>query len=294
MRQPHSTGGLVHMLPTLAAGPEGGHIALRQQLIISCRKGYSHHLRSGHGWIICPHGVLYQISGHIVRHSDTGIDYTNKLMTTRYSYTQLALMYELNSRESLRKQALFPEEMRYFAMLAGSIVGAELAKRVQETPEAIVKQSESFVSHLTNLATPGDDRVFQSILETWLIETLKDELRFCCANCRQFDTCLDTQHLTLGDLFRRRAEGEDTDELKAEIQSQIEAALKKAPYLQTEIADELCPHFVHTCTPSAISSVISRYASIASTLRETYPIDYRKILAQLVEINLEFAGRIKS
>lgn len=233
------------------------------------------------------------IRAHPAGTSPHKIDYTNKLMKPHYSYSQLAVLMELNDRESRRKRELFPEELRYFAMLAGSIVGAELAQRVAETPDAVIQQSASFVRHLTELAPPADDGVFQEILATYLIETLKDELRFCCANCRSFDACVDTANLAVGDLFRRRAEGDDSEELKAEMRQQIEAALERTPYLNVEIADELCPHFVHTCTPAAIGTVISRYASIAAALRDAYGIDYRMVQSQLVEINLAFAERTK-
>lgn len=215
-------------------------------------------------------------------------------MKPHYSYSQLAVLMELNDRESRRKRELFPEELRYFAMLAGSIVGAELAQRVPETPDAVVQQSESFVRHLTELAPPADDGVFQEILATYLIETLKDELRFCCANCRRFDVCLDTPNLALGELFRKRVEGEDTENLRAEISQQIDDALTRTPFLTVEIADELCPDFIHSYAAGALGGIIGRYADIASSLRERYGIDYRKVQEQLVTMNIEFVGRCRA
>jgi len=213
------------------------------------------------------------------------------LMKPYYSYAQLAVLMELNSRECRRKREMFPEELRFFAMLAGSIVGAELAKHVPETPDAVVQQSASFAQHLAELAPPADDSVFSGILTTYLVETLKDELRFCCANCRRFDACAAIDTLAVGKLFRRRAEGEDTEEIRDEIQRQIGTALEKTPYLQVEIADELCPQFVHNYTASDIGGVISRYAAIAAALRDAYGIDYQQVQALLIEINMEFAGR---
>lgn len=216
------------------------------------------------------------------------------LMKPHYSYAQLAMLMELNSRECRRKREMFPEELRYGAMLAGSIVGAELAKHVAETPDAIVQHSASFAQHLAELAPPADDGVFQEILATYLVETLKDELRFCCANCRRFDACAAIDTLAVGELFRRRAEGEDTEEIREEIRRQIASALEKTPYLQVEIADELCPQFVHTYSFSDIAGVISRYAAIAAALRDAYGIDYQRVQALLVEINMEFAGRCRA
>ena len=212
-------------------------------------------------------------------------------MASPVSYTQLALLMELNSRETKRKLDLYPEELRYFAMLALSIIGAELSKRIAETPDGVAQKSDEFVSGLLDLAQPGDDGVFQGILETFLIETLKDELRFCCMNCRKFNTCLDAEHLAVGELFRRRAGGEDTEELRSEIARQVNTALEKTPYLHVEIAHELCKDFSHQYSTADIGSVFGRYAEIAGILHDQYGIDYRKIQQQMLDLNMEFCGK---
>lgn len=295
VRQTNRTERFIYMLPALAASTKRINIALGEQGFVSC--GYCNPWRLEHLSypIIKAHiRLLYQKQpsvAHRTRTSPRKIDYTRKLMKPHYSYAQLAVLMELNNRESTRKRGLFSDELRYFAMLAGSIVGAELAKRVMETPEAVIRQSESFVQHLTELAPPAADGIFQEVLATYLVETLKDELRFCCANCRRFFTCLDTENLAAGELFRRRTNGEDSEELKTELTREIEEALTRTPYLTVEIADELCPDFMHTCTVADLGCVISRYAEIAAFLRERYGLDYRNVQEQLVTINIEFAGR---
>ncbi|HSW62947.1 MAG TPA: hypothetical protein VLH56_06540 [Dissulfurispiraceae bacterium] len=214
-------------------------------------------------------------------------------MPAPISYTQLAILMELNSRETQRKLHMYPKEMHYFAMLAASIVGAELSKRIAETPEGVAGKSDEFVSSLLNLAQPEKDGVFQGILETYLLETLKDELRFCCMNCKKFDACLATETLAVGELFRRRASGEEIEELRLEITRQVEAALDKTPYLHVEIAHELCKDFSHQYGASDIGAVFGRYAEIATVLHEKYGIDYRKIQQQMLSINMEFCGKLR-
>ncbi len=212
-------------------------------------------------------------------------------MSAPLSFSQLAVLMELNSRETKKKLDMYPEEMRYFAMLAASIIGAELSKRIAETPDGVPQKSEEFVSGLLDLARPGADETFQNILETYLIETLKDELRFCCMNCKKFSLCLDMKNLTVGDLFRRRANGEDTEELRADITKQVSAALANTPYLHVEIAHELCKDFSHQYGAADIGAVFGRYADIAAALHEKYGIDYRKIQQQMLTVNMEFCGK---
>src|SRR3990172_3091363 len=98
------------------------------------------------------------------------------------TYSSFAVLYELNNREFKRKLGLFPAELRYYVVLANSIIGAENAKRVEETPEAVVEDGREFVSKLLEVAAPEQDDAFRDILETYLIETMKDELRYCCPN----------------------------------------------------------------------------------------------------------------
>src|SRR5512135_1911756 len=129
--------------------------------------------------------------------------------TKKYSF--FAVSYELNRREFRRKLGLFPDEMRYYVILANSIIGTENARRVPETPEAVAEDSREFTAKLLSLVTPGEDDGFREVAETYLIETMKDELRFNCPNCENFGRCLDLENLTVGQLFKRRAHGEETD-----------------------------------------------------------------------------------
>ncbi|MBI5640817.1 MAG: hypothetical protein HZA17_10355 [Nitrospirae bacterium] len=203
-------------------------------------------------------------------------------------YSSYAILCELSSREFRRKLSLFPEEMRYYVILAGSMIGSENAKRVKETPEAVVEDGRDFVSELLEMARPGEDDAFREILETYLIETLKDELRFCCPNCSNFNACLDLEKLSVGDLFKRRAGGEETDELKKEIALQVAAALSSTPYIDTDKAHILCGDFRHQCQASGIGEVFGRYADIAAELRDSFGIDYKRIQKAMISVNMDF------
>src|ERR1700690_166545 len=173
-------------------------------------------------------------------------------MTDNRTYSSYAVLYELNNREFKRKLDLFPAEMRYYVILANSIIGSENAKRLKETPEALVEDSQEFVSKLMGIAAPKQDDAFREVLETYLIETMKDELRYCCSNCAEFNRCLDLENLTVGILFKRRADGEETDDLKKETALQIENALKRTPYIDTDKAHKLCKDFGHQYSASGI------------------------------------------
>ncbi|HMK42910.1 MAG TPA: hypothetical protein VK445_02105 [Dissulfurispiraceae bacterium] len=209
-------------------------------------------------------------------------------------FAEMAVLLELNGRDSRRKLDLFPEDTRYFAMLAGSIVGAELAQRLEEVPEAVAQQSSAFTQRLLELTSPGDDGTFQGILETYLIETLKDELRFCCANCKKFKTCLALDSEEVGDLFRQRTLGDESAELKRRLSDIVNDAFVRTPYLAVEIADELCDRFIHQYTARDIGGVFGRYADIAASLQAQYGVNYRKIQDEMIRINMDFAaGRIK-
>lgn len=183
---------------------------------------------------------------------------------------------------------MFPEDLRYYAILAGSIIGSENSKRIKEAPKGIIEDGEAFVSKLLELKGPEKDGVFREILETYLIETLKDELRFCCPNCLNFNKCLGIENLSVGELFKRRANGEETDEIKRDIKIQIENALQKTPHINTDEAHKLCKDFIHQYNTSNIGEVFGRYADIAAKLQNDYGIDYRKIQQQMVSINMEF------
>jgi len=212
-------------------------------------------------------------------------------MTDNSTYSLLAIFRELNDREFRKKLVLFPEDLRYYVVLAGGIVGSEVSKRVQETPKAVVEEGGAFVSDMLNLATPGENEAFKGILEEYLIATLKDELRFSCMNCREFEKCLDIGELQLGELFQRRINGEETQELKDAISAQITGALSKTPYLDVEDAHTRCGKFVHQYSVSGIGEVFGRYSDIAATLQQKYGIDHGTVLQQMVSVNMEFCEK---
>lgn len=204
------------------------------------------------------------------------------------TFALLAILYELNDRELKRKLAMFPEEQRYYAVLANSIIGTENSRRVNETPGAVVQSSEDFTAKLLEMTNPEQDNAFRDILETCLIETLKDELKFCCANCTRFTACLDIENSPLGALFRRRVHGEETDALKKEIARHAANALGNTPHLDTDEAYRLCSDFEHQYDSSRIGEVFGRYADIASTLREDFGLDYTSFQKQMLSVNMHF------
>jgi hypothetical protein len=212
-------------------------------------------------------------------------------MQDNRTYAAYAVMCELNSREFRKRLSLFPDEQHYLVVLASGIIGAENARRVEETPAAVVEDGKSFVEELLGVADQGQDDAFRHVLETCLVLTMQDELRYCCSNCRNFHACLDMDHLPIGDLFRRRAEGEDTDELKKETVRFIGEALLRTPYIDTDSAHLLCGVFRHQYQPTTIGEVFNRYADIAAGLQHTYGVDYRKIQAEMVRINMDFAEK---
>lgn len=207
-------------------------------------------------------------------------------------FTDLAIAYELSDRDFRRKLALLPEDLRYYAVLANGIIGAENARRVGEAPSEVTAESDGFVSRLLEIiSSPEKDEVFRQVLESCLIETLKDELRFSCANCGRFSACLDNDSLSVGALFLRRVQGEETEELKREIRSQIAIALQKTPFADSEEAHLLCRNFVHAYTIGSVGLLFGRYAEIALFLANDFGIDYRKIQQQLVSLNLQFCEK---
>ncbi len=214
-------------------------------------------------------------------------------MTDDITFATYALLREVNGREFRRKLDLFPEELRYYVILANSIIGAANAKRVKETPHAVAQDGEEFVSKLLSMINPEKDEKFREVLETYLIETMKDELRFCCANCALFSECAGLGHTSLGALFKRQVQGEDTPALKKEISREVEKALEKTPYLDSEEADGLCKNFSHQYRSSALGEFFGRYSDIAAELRNSYGIDYRKIQREMVALNLAFCEKGK-
>jgi hypothetical protein len=214
-------------------------------------------------------------------------------MSETRTYSFFAVSYELNKREFRRKLGLFPEEMRYYVILANSIIGSENAKRVAETPEAVVEDSREFVEKLLSLVSPEEDEGFRGVAETYLVEAMKDELRFSCPNCENFSKCLDLENLTVGLLFKRRANGEETEEIRKEIALQVDDALKSTPYIDTDKAHELCNDFRHQYRSSGVGEVFGRYSDIAAELHKSFGLDYGKIQKEMIEINMEFCEKSK-
>ncbi len=209
-------------------------------------------------------------------------------MSNSIDLSLLAVLYELNDREFKRKLTLFPEELRFYGILAGSIVGLENSKRVEETPRTVVQESEAFVGKLLSMIDPGQHEAFKDILEAHLLEALSEELRFCCANCRRFGTCLDLENLSVGSLFQRRISGEETDALKMEIGLEVGRALQRTPYVDAHEAQRLCRDFIHQHNASNLGELFGRYADIAAVLQKDFGIDNRKIVGQMVSINMRF------
>jgi len=212
-------------------------------------------------------------------------------MTDKKVYSTYAVLCELNDREFKKRLDLWPAELRYYVVLANSIIGLENAKRVEETPEAVVKDAEEFVSKLLAMANPGDDGAFRGVLETYLIETMKGELRYSCDNCANFNSCLDLKDLSVGHLFERRVNGEDTAMIREEIALQVVTALRNTPYLETDRAHIFCREFRHQYADSDVGLVFGRYSDIAMELQNSFGIDYRKIQKAMIDINMEFCER---
>ncbi len=212
-------------------------------------------------------------------------------MPDRSTFSSLAILYELSAREFKRKINLFPEDLRYYVILASSIIGSENSKRVKETPGAVTEESADFVSRLLEIRSPEQDEIFRGILETCLIEALKDELKYSCMNCKGFDRCCDTDALQLGTLFQRRVNGDESEELKREIALQVDRALQGAPHMETDEAYALCTDFVHQYSVSRVGEVFGRYADIAAALQRDFGIAYTKVQQQMIAINMQFCEK---
>lgn len=203
----------------------------------------------------------------------------------------LAILHELNNREFKRKVALFPEELRFYVTLAGGITGLESSRRTEGTPAAVIRDAESFVSKLLQIIDPRQDDAFRAVLEAYLLETIKDELRNSCVNCRNFSRCLDVGSLAVGELFRRRINGEESEKLKTEIRLQVDEALRKTPFVESDEAHRHCTGFAHQHTPSNIGDLFGRYMEIACVLHENFGTDTRRILNEMVSLNLSFCAQ---
>ncbi|MDA8079582.1 MAG: hypothetical protein M0Z79_11660 [Nitrospiraceae bacterium] len=209
-------------------------------------------------------------------------------MSDTARYSAYAILCEINNREFKKKLDHFPEELRFYVVLAAGIVGAENAKRMEETPQAVVKDGEEFVSKLLEIASLEDTALFREILETYLVEAMKDELRHSCSNCANFNDCLDVKNASVGLFFKRRVQGEETEELKSEIARQVAQALQRTPYVDSDKAHILCSEFRHHYSASGLGEVFRRYADIAAGLRQTFGINYKRIQQEMIVINSAF------
>lgn len=211
-------------------------------------------------------------------------------MNELQTYTLYAILHELSSREFRRKLDLYPQEDHFMVMLANSIIGSENAKRIDETPRDVVTDGEAFVQKLMQITEHEKEALFRKILEDHLIETIRDELRFSCPNCRNFHRCTNIVNLEIGKLFKRRVEGNESEELKDEIRSRIDIALENAPYLD-DGAHEQCKDFRHQYGLSDLGEVFKRYLDIAAALHKRFGIDYKSVQLRIVEINMDFARK---
>jgi hypothetical protein len=203
-------------------------------------------------------------------------------------YSLMAVLHEINRKELDNKLVLFPENLRCYVPAASGIVGSENARRIKETPAGVAKSSEEFVSKLLEVTSFEDTESFRTVLSTYLIATLKDELKFCCLNCLRFDKCLGIDDLSVGGLFRRRVQGEETRELRRDISREVEKALRNTPYIASDEAYRLCKDFNHQYNASNIGEVFGRYADIAVALQVQYGLDYKKFLQEIVSVNMTF------
>ncbi len=200
----------------------------------------------------------------------------------------MAILHEINRREFKNKLSRFPEELHYFVTVASSIIGAENAKRIRETPAGVTENSEEFVAKLLEITSFEESDAFREVLETCLVETLKDELKFCCLNCTRLNSCLDVENLSVGELFLRRVHGEETDSLRKDISREVADALQNTPYVASEEAHRLCKDFIHQYNVSNVGEVFGRYADIAVALQSQYGLDYKKFLQDMVSVNMAF------
>lgn len=210
------------------------------------------------------------------------------------TFSLLAILQEINDREFKKRLEELPQELHYFAVVAGSIIGAANSKRIPETPAGVAEQSEAFVADLLNAAPVDAEGPFREVLEAFIVKTLESELRFCCSNCRNFEKCLDVENISVGRLFKKRVLGDETPETRKEISLQVEKALRNTPHTDSDEAHLLCDRFIHQYTASNVGDVFGRYASIASELSEKFGIDYRAFQQKMIAINTSFFEKCSS
>jgi hypothetical protein len=69
--------------------------------------------------------------------------------------------------------------------------------------------------------------------------------------------------------------------------------LKSTPYIDTDMAHELCKDFRHQYRASDIGEVFGRYSDIAAELHKSFGLDYGRIQKEMIEINMEFCEKSK-
>ncbi|UCG79139.1 MAG: hypothetical protein JSV21_04735 [Nitrospirota bacterium] len=212
-------------------------------------------------------------------------------MNEEQTYTIYAILHELNGRRFRSRLEHIPEEKHFLMTMATAIVGNEIAKRIEETPDAVASDSNAFVSKLLQLADPEQTEELAIVLGTVLVDTLEDEIRYCCANCKKFSQCTNIVNLKVGKLFKQRVLGDESRELIEEIRSRIDIALENAPYYDSNDAHEQCPEFVHQYDPVSLGDVFNRYRNIASDLAERFGLDYGSFQQKLIDINMEFVKK---
>lgn len=221
----------------------------------------------------------------------TGIIYSIR-MSELQTYTFYAILHELNSRELRKRLEHYPQDQHFMVMLANSIIGSENARRIKETPDTVVADGEAFVEKLMQITEHEKEDLFRQILQDHLVETIIDELRFSCANCRNFHSCTNIVNLNIGELFRQRVEGDESEELKDEIRSRIAIAFENTPYIDSADAHRQCKDFGHQYHLSDLGDVFKRYLDIASGLEKRFGMDYKAIQQKIVVINMDFAGKM--
>jgi len=113
----------------------------------------------------------------------------------------MAILHEINKRE-FKKQALqISGGTPLFCNGGKQHHRSENAKRIRETPAGVTENSEAFVAKLLEITSFEESDAFREVLETCLVETLKDELKFCCLNCTRLNNCLDVEIFRSGNSF---------------------------------------------------------------------------------------------
>ncbi|MFO0754419.1 MAG: hypothetical protein U0411_13980 [Thermodesulfovibrionales bacterium] len=74
-------------------------------------------------------------------------------------------------RQEFRKKIGVFRGARFYATIAGSIVGLENSKRAQEALPGVMERSEEFVSRLLGIVQLDPDETFREVLETCSLDS---------------------------------------------------------------------------------------------------------------------------